>query len=152
MRKKEKTPFVNLLMFVMLCAIFVLGFKINEKKQWIHLPPINTWLPYEKWFMPYDNRVDASITYHHLIDNVYTNGTNQSVSLMDGIILEIQENQVTILHDNGVQIIYGRLDDIVVQVDERILKGQSIGVFDDSLTLDITKDQKKITLEEAQKL
>lgn len=152
MRKKEKTPFVNFMMLIMLCAIFALSIKINEKKQWMKIPPINTWLPYEKWFMPFDKSVDANITYHHLVDNIYTNGTNQSVSLMDGIILEIKENQVTILHDNGVQIIYGELDDIVVQVDERILKGQRIGVFEDSLTLNITKDQKELTLEEAQKL
>lgn len=152
MKKKEKTPFVNFILFVMFCTLLFLGMKINEKKQWFELPAIQSWMPYEKWFHFYDNTVSGSIEYHHLIDDVYTNGTNICASLFDGIVLEIQEDRLRVLHDNGVEIIYGKLNDVLVKTDERILKGQTIASFEDSLTLNIRKDNQKVTLEEALKL
>lgn len=152
MRKKEKTPFVNFILFLMFCLLLFLGAKINEKKKWIELPVISTWIPYESWLNDYDRSVSKNIEYHLLTENIYTNGTNTCAVLFDGIVLEVKDDQVTILHDNQVQAVYGHMQEILVKADERILKGQKIGTFEESLTLDFKKDQKVLTYEEVLKL
>lgn len=152
MRKKEKTPFVNFILFLMFCLLLFLGAKINEKKKWTELPAISTWIPYESWLNDYDRSVSKNIEYHLLTENIYTNGTNTCAVLFDGIVLEVKDDQVTILHDNQVQAVYGHMQEILVKADERILKGQKIGTFEESLTLDFKKDQKVLTYEEVLKL
>ena len=152
MKKKQKAGFVNSFIFLLFCIALFLGFKINEKQKWIELPSIGTWLPYENWFKFYDHEVSASIQYHHLVDDIYTNGTNLCASLFDGIVLKADGTSVTILHDNGVLGIYAQLEDVVVKTDERVLKGQGLGAFKDSLKLEFKKDDQKLSYEEVVKL
>ena len=152
MKKKRKAKFVNQFIFILFCIALFLGYKINEKQNWVQLPVISTWLPYENWFPFYDHQASASIQYHHLVDDVYTNGTNQCASLFDGIVLKKDESSITVLHDNGAMITYGALEDVLVKVDERVLKGQSIASFKDSLTLSFKKDDQKLSYEEVMKL
>lgn len=138
--------------FIMLlfgCALY-LGVKINEKKQWLTFP-ISSWFPFENWFDLNDSMVSKNIEYFHLVDDVYTNGTNTCASIFNGIVLEVSDHSVHVLSDEGIQIIYGQLTHTTIQVDERILKGQSIGTFKDSLTLKISKDNQKMSYGEAMK-
>lgn len=152
MKKKQKAGFVNQFIFILFCIALFLGYKINEKQKWVQLPSLSTWLPYENWFQFYDRQTSASIQYHHLVDDVYTNGTNLCASLFDGIVLKKDDSSVTVLHDNGVMIVYGALEDVLIKVDERVLKGQGIASFKDSLTLDFKKDDQKLSYEEVMKL
>ena len=152
MKMKSKANFVNPFIFLLFCIALFLGFKINVKQNWIQIPAIGTWLPYENWFQFYDHEVSASIEYHHLVDDMYTNGTNSCASLFDGIVLKTDEESVTVLHDNGVLGVYAQLEDVVVKGDERVLKGQSLGIFKDSLKLEFKKDDQKLSYEEVVKL
>ena len=149
---KKKSKFINKCIFILLCISLYLGFKINEIKQFITLPLISQWIPFEDWFNFNDHLVSSTIAYHHLIDHYYTNGSNSCVSIQDGIILEIEDNTIHVLYDNGVLIIYGELDTIISKVDERIKKGQVIGSFNESLTLYFSKENQEITYEEVMKL
>lgn len=152
MKKKEKKGFINQLIFILFLVACFLGYKINEKTQWFPLSSIGTWLPYENWFQSFEPTVSAPIQYYHLIDNVYTNGTNTCASLFDGIILDVSDTTITVLHDNGVKAVYGDCKDVIVQVDERILKGKAMGTISDSLTLEFTLNNEKISFEEVMKL
>lgn len=152
MKKKSKKGLINRFIFLLFLIALFLGFKINEKKEWIQLPPLSSWFPYERWFNYSDSTISSSIQYHHLIDNYYTNGSNSCISLFDGIVLDISDSTITVLHDNGVQIIYGEIIGHAVKVDERILKGNTIGSIHESLTLDMTLNNEKVTLEDVMKL
>lgn len=152
MKKKRKSGVINILIFAMFILSLFLGYKINEKKNFIDLPPIHTWLPYENWLNPTDNVVSQINDYHHLIDNYYTNGSTSCVALFDGIVIEKDDTSITILHDNGVQIIYGELNHIIVNVDDRVLKGNSIASMDETLTMEFTINDKVISFEEVMKL
>ena len=146
---KKKSKFINKCIFILFCISLYLGFKINEIKNFMQLPTISQLLPFEKWFQFQDEIVSSSDTYHHLIDKYYTNGSNSCVSILDGIILEVSETSIKVYCDNGIVIIYGELDNIIAKVDERILKGQILGEYSDSLTLSFTKDDLEISYEEA---
>lgn len=150
MKTKNNSRWMKKFIFVLFCIALFLGFKINDKKQWF-IFPIHSWLPFERWFSLTDFSVSKDINYYHLVDNLYTNGTNQCTTLFDGIVLEVEENKVHILSDEGIQIVYGELTHTIIQVDERVLKGQTIGTFDDSLTLNFSKDNQVMSYEEVMK-
>ncbi len=149
MKKKTKAPFVNFVIFLMFCTCIYLGMKINEKKQWVQLPVLSAWFPYENWFKESTMPVDNKIEYHLLSGNFYTNGSNQAVSVSDGIVLDVSEDQVIILNDNAIETTYGSLSEILVKVDERILKGQGIAAYKDSLSLVFKKNGTVISYEDA---
>lgn len=152
MKKKPRTGFVNFFILILFCAALFLGFKINEKKKWIELPAVGSWLPYENWFKVGEKSVSSIQSLHHLIDDYYTTGGNVAVSLYDGIVLKSDENSLSILHDNGLKVVYSHLEDVIVKTDERILKGANLASYKDSLHLQFYKDDKKLTYEEVLKL
>lgn len=152
MKKKRTSGIVNLFIFILFLISLFLGYKINEKKHFIDLPAIQTWLPYENWFKPKDTFVSSQNEYHHLIDNYYTNGSTSCVSLFDGIVMEKTENSITILHDNGVEAIYGELMHVIVNVDDRILRGNTIASIDETLTIEFRLNEQILSYEEVMKL
>ena len=152
MKKKRKSGFMNFIIFVLFLMSLFLGYKINEKKQFIPLPPINTWLPYESWFHSKDALVSSNNEYYHLVENYYSNGSTSCYSLFDGIVIEKDENSITVLHDNGVRAKYGELEHIIVNVDDRVLKGNSMATIQDTLTIIFTKDNQNLSYEEVMKL
>lgn len=142
-RKKQRNYFkISMLIMGLVCLGLLV--KINEKRPFFSLSQIKhqigMWLPYENLFKFYDNQVSTSIKYQHLSDNYYVNGTNSCVSLFDGVVVQVNTNTIIMYHDNGVKITYSNLNDVMVQVDERILKGQAIGVFEESVQLNFEKD------------
>lgn len=152
MKKKRKSGIVNLFIFILFLISLFLGYKINEKKHFIDLPAIQTWLPYENWFKPKDSFVSNQNEYHHLIDHYYTNGSTSCISLFDGIVMEKTEDTITILHDNGVEAIYGELTHVIVNVDDRILKGNTIASINETLTIEFKMNEQILSYEEVMKL
>ena len=148
--KKKKSKILNKLSMLLFFISLFLGFKINEQKKFIDIPSIGNWLPFEKWFFM-DVPVINTSDYHHLINDIYTNGSNTCGSLFDGVILEVNETSIQVLSDNGILVVYGELDNVISKVDERVLKGQSMGTYLDSLTINFSKDNQKLTYEEAMK-
>lgn len=142
-RKKQRNYFkISMLLMFILCGSLL--FKINEKRPFFSLAQmkqqIGMWFPYENLFKFYDNQVSVAIKYQHLSDNYYVNGSNSCVSLFDGIVVQVSDSTIVMFHDNGVKITYGHLDEVLVKVDERILKGQNIGIFEESVQLDFEKE------------
>lgn len=148
---KKKSKFINKITILLLCLSLYLGFKINEIKHFVKLPMISEWLPFENLFNMKDKLVSSNQQYHHLIDHYYTNGSNSCVSIHDGLVLEKDENSIKILSDNGIIILYGELENVLSKVDERILKGQIIGEFNNSLTLYFSKDNHELSYEDVMK-
>lgn len=152
MKKKRNSGIVNLFIFVLFLISLFLGYKINEKKNFINFPPIHSWFPYENWFKSEENLVSQQSEYYHLVDNYYTNGSTSCISLFDGIVINKDDSSITILHDNGVKAIYGELSHIIVNVDDRVLKGNSIASIQDTLTIEFSLDDEKISYEDVMKL
>lgn len=86
----------------------------------------------------------------------YTNDSNAAVSLGDGLVVYIGENKnatfIVISHDNGVSVTYGNLDYANVSLYDRVLKGNQIGVFNNTILLEAMKDNTDIDMEEAMEL
>ena len=154
--EKKRTPlFVKLVLLLMAFMIVGLSIKINEKVQFTSHPfvikilNIGNWIPYENWFSYYDKTVSSSIVYHRINDNYFVNGTNQCVTISDGIILSVNDTQVVVLQDNGVIATYGNLNEILVKSDERVLQGAVLATFSESVTLDFEADGEKMDYESA---
>lgn len=141
--------FYKIMMMAMILIALTLGYRINEKQNYVNLTQLKNkiinlalWFPFEGWFEKEDSPVSALIQYQLLKDNYYVNGSNQAAALMDGVVLSVSKENHTILlqHDNGVLATYGNLDVISVLEDERIQKGNIIASFEESLTLDFIYD------------
>ena len=148
---KKKSKFINKCIFILFCISLYLGFKINEVKNFIILPTISELLPFENWFKYKDDLVSSTFDYHQLIDHYYTNGSNSCISILDGVILETDNNSVTVLSDNGITIVYGELENVLSKVDERILKGPVIAEYNASFPLYFSKDNHEMSYEEVMK-
>lgn len=137
--------FFKLTMFLMLFIALMLGYKINEVKQFVKIPqPISlgiknltAWFPFESWLQLEDTAVSAS-AYQKLADNYYVNGSTTCQSILNGVVLSIndEEKNVLVQHDNGVLATYGNLETIDVLAGERVGQGSRLGSFNESVKLD----------------
>lgn len=150
---------------VMCVTVLGLGLLINNKLGLVELPKqlsginlgmISEWLPFEDWFKLEDKAVAAAPSYHLLKDDLYANGSNKATSILDGVVMHVQHTttdkySVTIRHDNGVIATYSNLDSSDLKQDERVLKDDAIGSYQNSLSIVFMKDEKKIDLNTALK-
>lgn len=154
-RNQKKNPFTKMVLVAMLLSIGILVYKIEEKvniiKPFLYnsYQTLGSWIPYEKWFPYFDQSVSTTIQYQLLSDNFYVNGSNSAGCISDGIVLAIADNRVTVLQDNGIISVYGHLDSVLVKVDERILKGATLGTFEEFLSIDFMKDNQAIDYQSA---
>lgn len=167
-QKPERNHFFHFMyrgmMLLMSAGVIALALAINSKVGLIELPKelmnidfskVSTWLPFEDWFSLKDETVAAYPSYHLLKDDMYANGTNSAYSLNDGVVLHVQKEKdntysITVRHDNNVVATYGNLNSTDIKQDERIRKGDTLGSFQESVRITFVKDEKKITLEQAQ--
>lgn len=154
--EKQATPFfIKIVLFLMILMILGLGYKINEKTDFMNQPFITkilhagNWIPYENWFSYYDHTVSSNLTYHRLTENYFVNGSNQCVTIQDGVVISASLNQVLVLQDNGILTTYGNLEEVLVKHDERILKGTILATFKESITLDFEMNGEKMDYETA---
>ena len=142
---------------------------INEKQQWVnpkpvlqqievlseklHLNPLSAWLPFEKWFGK-DQPVTAAVSYELIQDQYYKPASgNQVQSIADGVVLYIGEQEsgaiVMVKQDNGVLVTYGALQQGQVQLNDRILKGATLGAVQDAVYLEFSEQGQPVTLQRA---
>lgn len=152
------------MMVAMLGAVLTLAYFINDKMGLVELPQelkninfgmVSEWLPFDQWFSSKeDTTVNATPTYSLLKDNQYSNGSNQATLLGDGVVLHVEENgtsknSVTIRHDNGVIATYGHLDSVQTKQDERLLKGKTLGTYNEYVSIDLVKNNQTIAMSDA---
>ena len=120
-----------------------------------HILPWSKIIPFEKWgnSMDEDGLVSSNLGYYKS-ENVgyYRNDTNSAISLGDGLVVYIGENNdstfIVVSHDNGVSITYGNLDVCHVNLYDRVTKGAQIGVFTDLIKLEAMRDNEDLDVEE----
>lgn len=151
--------FFRVIVLLMILSALTLGYKINEKKQFIKIPDsivskiqnVAAWIPFENWFSLDSQSVVSTLNYQKLLDNYYVNGSSSCSSILDGVVLSVNEEKhnVLIQHDNGVLVTYGNLETIQVKPNDRVLKGNVIGNFNESITMDFLLNDTVISYEEA---
>lgn len=155
--------FYHTVMLGMGICVITLALLVSEKVNLIQLPTfmksfeiknIGKWIPFEQWFSLKDKAVSAVPSYTPISENKYQNGSNTSYAVYDGIVLHTQQHKnhkisVTVKQDNGVIAIYGNLNEIQVQKDDRILKSKPIGLYEDFITIDFMLNRKDISYEKA---
>ena len=160
---QEKTSgfnwFYRVIILLMILSTLTLGYKINEKKQFVKIPEtlilkvqnISQWFPFENWFSLNTHSVASTLNYQQLLDNYYVNGSTQCSSVLDGVVLNVEndEHRVLVKHDNGVLATYGNLETLNVKENDRILKGNILGNFNESLTMDFVYNDQSISYDEA---
>ena len=84
-----------------------------------------------------DTSVSAA-SYQKLADNYYVNGSTTCSSILNGVVLSINDDEKNILvqHDNGVLATYGNLESIDVIAGERVNQGAALGSFNESVKMD----------------
>lgn len=137
--------FFKLTMIIMLLVALTLGYRINEVKQFVKIPEairlsvknLTAWFPFESWFNLKDTSVSAA-NYQKLADNYYVNGSTTCSSILNGVVLSINDDEKNILvqHDNGVLATYGNLESIDVIAGERVNQGAALGSFNESVKMD----------------
>ena len=137
--------FFKLTMIIMLLVALTLGYRINEVKQFVKIPEairlsvknLTAWFPFESWFNLKDTSGSAA-SYQKLADNYYVNGSTTCSSILNGVVLSINDDEKNILvqHDNGVLATYGNLESIDVIAGERVNQGAALGSFNESVKMD----------------
>lgn len=152
-RKEKKNRFKVLYSCIVLlftCIIIIVTLLINDKLNFINISDI---LPFEKWFNNVEHPVNGAITYNLIKDNKYNNTSNTVSSLNDGIVIQISENKdkqsVAIQQDNGVSVEYSNLTGVNIKENERVLKGNAIGDYKDYIKIDVFKNGKTLTIDDA---
>lgn len=157
----------NLFLFVyrfmllsMFCTVLLLSYMINEKIVLVPLPEhlnfekLQKMIPFENWFTFQSDKVSVYPSYSLLKGNYYTNGSNQSYAVLSGVVLQVEtsaehKKMVRIKHDNGVMGIYQNLNECHVLKDERVMEGDILGTYSDSILMYFSNGDKDLTLEEA---
>ncbi len=105
---------------------------------------ISNFIPFENWFNFDEDTITTSLVSHyHDLGNQYFEATNnQVVSVDDGVVLYVATqatgNLVLIKHDNGIMATYGAMSDVHVDEDDRILKGQILGLTNGAVYMDFS--------------
>ncbi len=156
--------FYTLIMLLLCGSSLALGWMIAEKKnlvsnedlkrieEKIKWDSLAAWLPFESWFgdmLP----VSQNAYYQHLEDQFYTASGNQVKALADGLVVYTGQQQsgalIMVKQDNGIMVTYGNLQEIQVDLQDRILKGQTLGTFQQALYLDFSEAGQTLSYEEA---
>ncbi len=168
---KDKNIFLkslySIVMLFLLVSTVVLGDLINKNNGFDTLlanlnsiiKPIQTfelgnWIPFENWFAQ-DNAVEVSVSSHYEeLENQYFEAlNNQVVSVDDGIVLYVASQAtgelVLIKQDNGIIATYGSMNEIHVDEDDRILKGQILGLTEEVVYLDFNDNGNEISYMDA---
>lgn len=155
--------FYHAVMVMMGICVVVLALLLNQKLNLVQMPAViqqfhmenlESWFPFENWFSLTDAPVSATNPYTLLKDNQYSNGTNQATSGYAGIVLEIKKeadgkSSIRIRQDNGVEVTYGHLNEVVLKQEERVVKGAVMGTVDSYVTISAVKDEKSIQVSDA---
>lgn len=143
----------RLVISMMIIIVMVLSYLIYHNIPYhqlnISIPlTIKSWLPFD-FIDEVDNlTVSNSINYLLIEANKYHNNTNQVISVCNGIVLGSDNKQVVILSDNGLKVYYDNLTITNVYPQERIRKGDILGVYEQYIELYAYDRNEKIAYED----
>lgn len=155
-RKRKSPPFIYYFtMLFMSGLIAMLVYLINGKTNLVTLTALKEMqffdvvdiLTYQNLFNT--KEVVNEVSYSLLKDDYYANGSNEVINIYDGVILQVEEDSLFVLCDNGLYIQYSGLSDIQVMQDERILSSEVLGAMQSSVQIQIIDNDIEITLAEA---
>ena len=155
-RKQESHKIYHFTMTLMVCMIAGLLYLINDKTKLVtmktlssfHLSDLSQLMFWENLY-PDSEAVNSQVDYQLLKDHYYSNGATSLNAILDGVIVQVEEDSVLQLCDNGVSISYEKAKSVSIKKDERVLKGDIIGSVNESIILHFYVDEKEITLQEA---
>lgn len=122
---------------------------LQSKIPWSHL------IPFEKTFKEEIEEVSGNIGKYVATDRIsyYTNDSNTAISLGNGLVVYIEDDVdkrfIVVSYENGVSVTYGNLQYTEVSLYDRVLKGDSLGVYIDTILLEAMKDNRDLDMDEA---
>lgn len=93
--------------------------------------------------------VSSNVNYQLLKDHYYTNGSNSVIAISDCVVLKVNDTEVQVLNDSGVNVIYQKMSKVNVKENERVLKGVELGTMDESVEIHFYLDDEEITMQKA---
>lgn len=116
---------------------------IKKATEPLQLYRISDWLPFENWFKGKSpDTITTSVLSHYTqVEGQYYDAANkQVVSLDDGVVLYTAKQDsgylVIVKQDNDLLATYGTMSEVHVKENDRILKGQILGLTNDVVYLD----------------
>ncbi|MBQ9988077.1 MAG: hypothetical protein IJP28_06845 [Erysipelotrichales bacterium] len=112
-------------------------------------------IPFESVFKEDVEEVSGNIGGYVATSKVgyYTNDTNTAISLGDGLVVYVEDDVdqrfIVVSYENGVSVTYGNLQYTEVVLYDRVLKGDSLGVYNDEILLEAMRDNMDLDMEEA---
>lgn len=149
-----------LVITVLLGATIFLTAEIQEKKGFdllvqkveailepLQLYRISDWIPFENWFLKkHSNTITTSfLTHYTQLDEHYFEAlNNQVVAVESGIVIYTDQQEsgylMMIKQDNGLIATYGTMSEVHAKVDDRVLKGEILGLTQNAVYLDFSEN------------
>lgn len=119
--------------------------KVEAILEPLQLYRISDWIPFENWF--FNDRTETITTsflthYTQLDEHYFEALNNQVVAIESGIVLYIDQQDsgylIMIKQDNGLIATYGAMSEVHARLDDRIIKGEIIGLTQNAVYLDFS--------------
>lgn len=132
----------------------VLVSNIKKVSEPLQLYRLSQWIPFENWFN-HKAATPVSFTTHYTLkeDHFYEAENHQVVSIDDGIVIYMDKQEsgylVLVKQDNQVLVTYGAMSEVHVNENDRILKGEVLGLCQNVVYLDFSLNGITIDFDEA---
>ena len=87
----------------------------------------------------------ANATVQVTSGDVTLSGGTIAVNFVQGKIKDVTESSVTVFADNGLELVYSNLSEVLVTKDDVVSQYQVLGRYDDSAVVSLLQDGQKIT-------
>lgn len=127
---------------------------IKKVAEPLQLYRLSQWIPFENWFNS-TKTTTVSLTTHYSLqeDHFYDAENQQVISIDDGIVIYTDKQDsgylILVKQDNDVLVTYGAMSEVHVNENDRILKGQILGLCQEAVYLDFSLNGITIDFDEA---
>lgn len=169
-RKNEsyfvKTLYTLIMLFLLVASMILTGLiyqqngfdllvsNIKKVAEPLQLYRLSQWIPFENWFGN-KNTVSVSLNTHYTLkeNHFYDAENHQVISIDDGIVIYMDKQEsgylIMVKQDNGVLVTYGAMSEVHVNENDRILKGQILGLCQEAVYLDFSLNGITLDFDEA---
>lgn len=155
-RKKESNKLYRFTMLFMSVLMATLLYLINDKTKLVTMKTLSSFhvsslsqLFFWENLYPETESVSTQVDYQLLKDHYYSNGATSLHAIMDGVVVQVEEDSILQLCDNGVSIFYEQAKNVTIKKDERVIRGDILGSVEESIVLHFYVEDKEISLQEA---
>lgn len=92
--------------------------------------------------------VNQIVAYQKINQNQYISNDANVYALEDGIVIESENFQITILYDNGITASYKQLATCSVEKNDRITRNEKLATYENYFEMILNKDGVEIQYEE----